>query len=236
MTSSAPKLQPEPPEETLASPFCYAEAQVSGESGLASTEQAVEERTRRRESEAFERGRQAAEQQLRAAVDAETARAREQAMRAIQEFARERNAYYRRIEGEVVRLALAIARKVLHRESQLDPNMLAGIVLVTLDKLDAGTAVNLYVHPLEATEWRHYFVNQMTPSPVPEVHEDPAMSRGECRIETSHGTTEIGTESQLKEIETGLLDLLAERPDTNPAAPAASASAAASDAALEARR
>lgn len=49
---------------------------------------------------------------------------------------------------------------------------------------------------------------------MPEVHEDSALPPGECRIETSLGTTEVGIESQLKEIESGLLDLLAERPGT----------------------
>ncbi len=211
MSSSAPKLQPAPASQP--SPFCYAEAQAGDESA-AKTAQAAEEQMRRRESEAFERGRQSAEQQLRASADAAAARSREQVLRAVSEFAHERTAYYRRIEGEVVELALAIARKILHREVQLDPHTLAGIVRVTLEKLDAGTSVNLHVHPQEVTDWRHYFASKAEGAPVAEVHEDPTLLPGECRVETSLGTTELGIESQLKEIETGLLDLLAERPDT----------------------
>ncbi len=40
----------------------------------------------------------------------------------------------------MVRLALAIARKVLHREAQMDPLLLAGVVRVALDRCrrDAG--------------------------------------------------------------------------------------------------
>jgi len=217
MSSSAPKLQPAPAGEPL--PFCYAEARAGDESSAAKTEQA-EEQMRRRESEAFERGRQAAEQQLRASFETAAVRSREQILGAVTEFARERTAYYRRIEGEVVELALAIARKILHREVQLDPHTLAGIVRVTLEKLDAGTTVNLRVHPREAADWRHYFASQAEGAAVAEVHEDPALAAGECRIETSLGTTDIGIESQLKEIETGLLDLLAERPDSGVGAPA----------------
>jgi hypothetical protein len=60
------------------------------------------------------------------------------------------------------------------------------------------------------------------------VHEDSALRPGECRLETSLGSTEVGLESQLKEIETGLLDLLAERPEaTLPPAPSAPTSSAA---------
>jgi flagellar assembly protein FliH len=222
MSSSAPKLQPVPAGQPAT--FCYAEVQAGEESSAAKAEQVAEAHLRRRESEAFERGRQSAEQQLRASVEAAATRSREQILHAVNEFARERTVYYRRIEGEVVELALAIARKILHREVQLDPHTLAGIVRVTLEKLDAGTTVNLHVHPQEATDWRHYFASQAEGAPVAEVHEDPALAAGECRIETSLGTTEIGIESQLKEIETGLLDLLAERPDTGGGAPARSAS------------
>ncbi|MBZ5550614.1 MAG: hypothetical protein LAO22_22090, partial [Acidobacteriia bacterium] len=156
----------------------------------------------------------AAQQQFRAELDAALAGNRQQIASVLQKFALERQDYYRRVEGEIVQLALAIARKILHREAQLDPRALAGIVRVTLEKLDAGTSVHLHVSPKEAADWRHFFACQMEGIPVPEVHEDPAMPAGECRIETSLGSTEVGFQSQLKEIETGLLDLLAERPDS----------------------
>jgi flagellar assembly protein FliH len=225
MSSSAPKRQPVPE----ASLFAYAEAELpSGALGGApDAGQAAEERSRRQQAEVFEQGRQSAQQQIRSELDAALAKNREQISHALRQFALERQNYYRRIEGEVVELALAIARKILHRETQLDPHALAGIVRVTLEKLDTGTKVNLHVHPKEAADWRHYFACQMDGVPAPDVHEDPAIAPGECRIETSLGSTEVGLQSQLKEIETGLLDLLAERPDgaaiSSPASTPASA-------------
>jgi flagellar assembly protein FliH len=210
MSSSAPTRKP----VAEVSPFAYAEAELrSGAAGSAfDAGQAAEERRRVQQAEAFERGRQAAQQELRSEFDAGLAKQREQTGHALHEFSLERQSYYRRVESEVVDLALSIARKILHRETQIDPHALAGIVRVTLEKLDTGTKVNLRVHPQEAAEWRHYFACQMQDAPAPEVHEDPAIAPGECRIETSLGSTEVGLESQLKEIETGLLDLLAERP------------------------
>ena len=44
---------------------------------------------------------------------------------------------------------------------------------------------------------------------APEVVEDPAVEPDRCILQTELGTTELGTEIQLKEIEQGLLDLLA---------------------------
>ena len=220
MSSSAPKRQP----VAEASLFTYADAGLpSGAPGNASDRgQSSEERSRRQQAEWFEQGRQSAQQQLRSELDAALAKQRAQIGVALHEFASERQDYYHRIEGEVVELALAIARKILHREAQIDPHTLAGIVRVTLEKLDTGTKVDLHVHPKEATEWRHYFACQMENVPAPEVFEDSAIAPGECRIDTSLGSTEVGLESQLKEIETGLLDLLAERPGATPSSSPAS--------------
>jgi flagellar assembly protein FliH len=216
MSSSAPRQKLAISPSTPSSPFCYPEAQLplGPRSSAILSEQANESHIRQREAEAFERGRQAVEEQLRTSSEAALAHAREQISSAIAQFARERGAYYQRVEAEVVQLAIAIARKILHRETQLDPYVLAGIVRVTLEKLDAGTGIHLYVPPADATDWRHYFANQSEGSVTPEVHEDSTLPLGECRIESSLGTTEVGIESQLKEIETGLLDLLAECPVT----------------------
>ncbi len=214
MSSSAPKRQP----ISDAAPFAYAEVEPAtrGEGGGAESQagaQAAEERNRRQLAEAFEQGRQAVQQQLRSELDTAVAQNRAQIADSLRQFAVERQNYYRRIEGEVVELALAIARKVLHREVQIDPQALAGIVRVTLEKLDTSTRVDLHVNPKEAPDWRHYFACRAEDVPPPEVHEDASVSPGECRVETSLGSTVVGLQSQLKEIETGLLDLLAERPD-----------------------
>ena len=213
MSTSSSAAQRQPISE--ASPFPYAEAELA--SGAATpaggNPQTAEEQSRTLQAAAFEQGRQAAQQQLRAELESALAKNRQQITGVLQQFAVERQNYYRSVEGEIVQLALAIARKILHRETQLDPRALAGIVRVTLEKLEAGTTVHLHVNPKETADWRHYFACQMEGVPAPEIHEDPTMSVGECRIETSLGSTEVGFQSQLKEIETGLLDLLAERPD-----------------------
>jgi flagellar assembly protein FliH len=217
MSSSAPKRQ----AVAEASPFLYADAgPPSGAAGSASDpSQSAGEGSGRQHAEAFEQGRQSAQQQLRTELDAALAKNRGEISHALHEFTLERQDYYRRIEGEVVELALAIARKILHREVQIDPQALAGIVRVTLEKLDIGTKIKLHVQPQEAAAWRHYFACQVGDVPAPEIQEDPALAVGECRIETSLGSTEVGLQSQLKEIETGLLDLLAERPGAASAAP-----------------
>ena len=57
-----------------------------------------------------------------------------------------------------MQLALAIARKILHREAQIDPLLLTGLVHVALEKLGAGTRVRLRANPADIHFWNEYFV------------------------------------------------------------------------------
>lgn len=170
-----------------------------------------------REAQAREAGRLQGESQAQAKFAGELGRERAAVARAVAEFARERSAYYQKIEEEAVRLALAIARKILHREAQVDPLLLMGIVRVALGKIKGATEVTLLVHPQKAAEWRQYLASRMRageePGEAPELVEDAAMAPEQCVLRTSMGTVELGLEVQLKEIEAGLTDLLAARPE-----------------------
>jgi flagellar assembly protein FliH len=169
-----------------------------------------------REAQAREAGRQQGELQARTRLEEQLARERSAIAVAVADFARERAAYYRKIEEEAVRLALNIARKILHREAQIDPLLLMGILRVALDRIEGATGVTLAVNPLQAAVWRNFLITRMGPGELPEVVEDPAMALEQCQLRTSMGTADLGLEVQLKEIELGLMDLLAARPETKP--------------------
>jgi flagellar assembly protein FliH len=165
-----------------------------------------------REAAAREAGRQEGAVQERVVGEQHLAQVRESVVAALAGFARDRTQYYLQVETEVVQLALAIARKILHREAQVDPLLLAGLVRVTLEKIEDATKVVVRVNPRQVSECRSYFAQHMESRNVPEVVEDPAVETDHCALQTALGTTEIGVESQLKEIEQGLFDLLAKRP------------------------
>jgi hypothetical protein len=62
--------------------------------------------------------------------------ARSSIVAAIEGFAAERKEYFRGVEAEAVKLALAIARKILHRETQMDPLLLRSVVRSAMDRLE----------------------------------------------------------------------------------------------------
>jgi flagellar assembly protein FliH len=161
---------------------------------------------------AYQSGIDEGEARARKQYDVLVQQERQAIIRAIQGFDQERQRYYRRIEAEVVQLSLAIARKILHRESQVDPLLLAGVVRVALQNMAEGSSVRIRVHPDQLAAWRERFSDSDAGEIAIEFFADASLDRARCVLETELGSSELGLEAQFKEIETGLLDLLAQRP------------------------
>jgi flagellar assembly protein FliH len=127
---------------------------------------------------------------------------------ALSSFEEERAKYYAKVETQLVHLALAIAGKILHREAQVDRMVVAGLVKVMLERMQQTTKAIIRIRPDDALSWRHYF----NTNPDLEVIEDPTLEPNACTIETELGVAEMGLDAQLKEVENGFFDLLAQRP------------------------
>ena len=165
-----------------------------------------------REKEVFERGVEEGESRAKGGYEKQLAGMRASAVRSLEEFKAQREMYFARVEPEIVQLSLAIARKILHREAQMDPLLLTGMVHVALEKLDMGTRVRLRAHPADIHFWKEYFAQAATTVRQPDLVGDETLLHGECAIETELGSTQISLEMQLKEIEQGFFDLLDQRP------------------------
>lgn len=216
--STSPKRVPvAAPEEPVPrhTPFPYAAVPAPsggmpfGVAGVADDATAAD-----REAQAFARGRQAGQQDSRQAFEQQLAKEQSNISAALAQFTRDRSTYFERVEPEVVQLAISIARKILHREAQVDPMLLAAIVRVALEQIDGATRVQLHVHPQKAADWRQFLATHLEPANLPEIIEDPSQHVDQCTIETTMGSAAIGLDIQLKEIEQGFADLLAARPGT----------------------
>ncbi len=128
-------------------------------------------------------------------------------------FSLKTSEYYAKAEIELVHLSLAIAAKILHREAQVDRMLVAALVKVAMEKLQHGTTATVRVRPEEVADWNRYFEGNTTGEIRVEVVADPSVEVHNCILETELGTTQLGLDAQLKEIEEGFFDLLAQRPD-----------------------
>jgi flagellar assembly protein FliH len=143
-------------------------------------------------------------------LETKVATERSSILKACEQFSKERARYFAGVEAEIVRLALAIAARVLHREATLDPALLTGVVRVALEKVADDSAIVLRV-PADSVEmWRKAFA--ASPGSALQIASDERLAEGECVLETSVGRVELGVRAQLEEIERGFFDLMQQRP------------------------
>ncbi|MGA8109708.1 MAG: FliH/SctL family protein [Acidobacteriaceae bacterium] len=172
------------------------------EAQLAERERLFRQQVESARLEAAEQGKQAA-----AGERAAWHRTCEAALtRALAEFCAAREEYLGRVEREVVRLALAVAERILQREAQMDPLLLAGVVRVALGRLSESTAVRLRVPSGDREMWAE-MLRLMPGLPLrPEVLGDAALEAGDARLEADIGSVDLGVRAQMGEIERGFFD------------------------------
>lgn len=122
------------------------------------------------------------------------------------DFATERDRFLEAAEKEVVKLALAVAARILRREAQMDPLLLTGAVRVALGQLAGTTEVQLKVPVAQLQLWRDAVRLIPNLNLKPEVVAGEGMRIGDCVIESKLGTVDLGVRSQLVEIERGFFD------------------------------
>lgn len=176
----------------------------------AGVEQRLAEEMKRSYEAGRERGRQEGRQAEREAQAASHAASEERRVRQTAElvaaFAQERERSLQALEHEVVKLALAVAARILRREAQMDPLLLTGAVRVALGQLAASTQVRLRVPPGDLSLWTDAVALLPNLSVKPQVLAGEGMRLGECVVETELGSVDLGIRSQLGEIERGFFD------------------------------
>ena len=143
-------------------------------------------------TDAFEEARLEFNLQLERRLDAERARVEQVAS----EFAMDRQRYFAAAEAQVVKLAIAVASRVLAREVEADPMHLAATVRAALARVRSD----------QLEQWEALFANSREGSVS--VVGDEHMEAGECMLQTDVGRVELGVKVQLAEIERGFGELL----------------------------
>ncbi|HTC89497.1 MAG TPA: FliH/SctL family protein [Bryobacteraceae bacterium] len=127
--------------------------------------------------------------------------------RSIEDLTGARPRYRREAERDVVALALAIARRILHRELTVAPEALLGLVKAALEKLEARELHQVRVSSQDAAMVRQFFEQMGLPQRV-EVLADPNLVPGSVILESGQGLLDASVDTQLAEIDRGLADLV----------------------------
>lgn len=104
-------------------------------------------------------------------------------------------------EHDVMQLAVGMARRVLHREVQLEPDILLSMAHVALGRLGDRPVATVHLHPEDLAT-----INQqrMVTEGITLVA-DQDVPRGGCRIVSSSGEIDLGVDAQMTELSRVLL-------------------------------
>ncbi|MBM3725314.1 MAG: hypothetical protein FJW40_07820 [Acidobacteria bacterium] len=131
--------------------------------------------------------------------------------RTIEDLALCRRTFRKEAEEDVVRLSVAIGRRILHRELAVDAAALQGLIRACLDKLDQRELHRVRLSPAD----RNLVEERLAPLGLPkriEIVSDPALERGSVLFETARGTLDASIATQLEEIERGFIDHVRRQP------------------------
>ena len=181
------------------------EPATAGSGGRAAAD--LRERLRATHQQGFEEGQAAALERTAAQVEG----MQKTLARSIEELTGARARYRREAEQDVVGLALAVARRILHRELTVAPEALLGLVKAALEKMDARELHRVRVAPSDAMRVRQ-FLEQIGIAQRVEVAGDGNVPPGGVILESKRGQLDASVYTQLAEIERGFADIIANSP------------------------
>ena len=107
-------------------------------------------------------------------------------------------------EQQMVHLALAVARRIVHREVSIDQDLLIAMARVALQRLGDSATVTVRLHPEEYAATAGQQAAQFTGTNVTVVA-DARVARGGCKIESDFGAMDVGIDAQIQEVARALL-------------------------------
>lgn len=172
------------------------------EKSLRTVEQSIPERERRAQQKGREEGEAAATAKWQAAMESAT--------RSVAALGSLRSRIRREAEQDVIRLATAMARRVLRRELSVDPEAICGLLRTAFERLDMRETSRIRVRPEDRETVAAYLGRIGSPQRI-EVIPDPSLERGALLLDCDRGQLDASAETQLEEIERGFADLLERR-------------------------
>jgi flagellar assembly protein FliH len=113
-------------------------------------------------------------------------------------------------EADLVRLAIAIARRILHREIAVDSEALLGLTKAALSKIDQREIHKIRAHPDNVALLQRVLEQGRSQGRI-EISGDARLDRGALIIDTARGQLDASVETHLEEIERGFTDLVGDQ-------------------------
>ncbi len=158
-------------------------------------------------NDALQKGFEAGEKAARQACENDLRRQTEELARTIAEIAGLRCETLQRAEADVVQLSIEIARRILHRELAVGPSAVESLIKAALEKLKQQEIYRVRVCPGEE-ELVRACLEQAGRGQAVEIVTDASRPARGAFFEINRGALDASVDTQLAEIERGLLDEL----------------------------
>jgi flagellar assembly protein FliH len=129
------------------------------------------------------------------------------------EIGRIKSVLYSQVEREVAKLAIEVAKKIVHREIQVDRDIIQTLVHVALTHVSEKSPVTIHINPVDynyiserQTEISHAEGRNIT------LVADKSIERGGCLIETECGDIDARLEEKFREVEQAFFEGGSQRP------------------------
>jgi flagellar assembly protein FliH len=116
---------------------------------------------------------------------------------------------YSEVEREVVKLAVEVAKKIVHREIQVDQAIIQTLVKVALGHVAEKTAVTIHLHP---SDYNYVLERKADLAQGDQAGReivllaDKSIERGGCLVKTECGDIDARIEEKFREIEQGFFE------------------------------
>jgi flagellar assembly protein FliH len=110
----------------------------------------------------------------------------------------------RDLEKELVQLALGVARKIVGRELQVDPQTVAGIVRDVLSRVEHAEQITIRMNPADLDcleELKPRILESLADAGRARFEADASISSGGCRVESDCGDIDARIEQRFKVVE-----------------------------------
>ena len=164
----------------------------------------------RKAKEAWDGGFSAGDAAARKSLEEQVRTTVEGLARTVAEVSSIRLEALRSAESDTVRLAMEIARRVLHRELSVNVSALEALTRAAIEKLQTQEIYRVRVHP-DLDALTRTCLEQSGRGSAVEIIIDRTQPKGGVSFEISRGTLDSSVETQLREIENGLTDELRRR-------------------------
>lgn len=154
------------------------------------------------ENEAYEKGLAEARTKVNEEMSAAVADLREKLAHTLSELESLYTLIATRAERDLVKLALEIARKVVHREVTSDPDIVLTMARVALERLHPRAIAKVLLHP-DDFEYVNANRHKLSNTSALELIADVSIGRGGCIIQSEHGDIDARIEQQFAGIERG---------------------------------